>query len=174
MIVQNISALIFITSNKYITVLRMVRFNNKVINSGYIQLLYTCCFLCWIQFVVICDETLLHIVYGTNEIHTITEFHSLFSVYLQVYASALGEDFNRDNASYSASKAGTIYPPPFYMHGQLKLELSLKASFVYCVDLRETFCLGWVHVSTANLDNTENMVVFLYCSCGRPERSYCV
>ncbi|XP_061152268.1 transcription factor 3a isoform X3 [Syngnathus typhle] len=28
---------------------------------------------------------------------------------------ASGEDFNRDNAGYSASKAGSIYTPPFYM-----------------------------------------------------------
>ncbi|KAM7400828.1 hypothetical protein PAMA_005144 [Pampus argenteus] len=32
-----------------------------------------------------------------------------------VYASASGEDFNRDNAGYPASKAGNVYPPPFYM-----------------------------------------------------------
>ncbi|XP_023258668.1 transcription factor E2-alpha-like isoform X1 [Seriola lalandi dorsalis] len=32
-----------------------------------------------------------------------------------VYASASGEDFNRDNAGYPASKAGSVYPPPFYM-----------------------------------------------------------
>uniref|UniRef100_A0A3Q1ISX4 Transcription factor E2-alpha n=1 Tax=Anabas testudineus TaxID=64144 RepID=A0A3Q1ISX4_ANATE len=32
-----------------------------------------------------------------------------------VYASASGEDFNRDNAGYAASKAGNIYPSPFYM-----------------------------------------------------------
>ncbi|KAM6990422.1 transcription factor 3a isoform 2-T2 [Tautogolabrus adspersus] len=32
-----------------------------------------------------------------------------------VYASASGEDFNRDNAGYLASKAGNVYPPPFYM-----------------------------------------------------------
>ncbi|KAM3865962.1 transcription factor E2-alpha-like [Diretmus argenteus] len=32
-----------------------------------------------------------------------------------VYASASGEDFNRDNAGYPASKAGNVYPAPFYM-----------------------------------------------------------
>ncbi|XP_060900450.1 transcription factor 3a isoform X1 [Labrus mixtus] len=32
-----------------------------------------------------------------------------------VYAPASGEDFNRDNAGYPASKAGNVYPPPFYM-----------------------------------------------------------
>nr|XP_019964818.1 PREDICTED: transcription factor E2-alpha-like isoform X1 [Paralichthys olivaceus] len=32
-----------------------------------------------------------------------------------VYASASGEDFNRDNAGYTSSKAGNVYPPPFYM-----------------------------------------------------------
>ncbi|XP_044074177.1 transcription factor 3a isoform X5 [Siniperca chuatsi] len=32
-----------------------------------------------------------------------------------VYASASGEDFNRDNAGYPASKAGNICPPPFYV-----------------------------------------------------------
>ncbi|XP_062284648.1 transcription factor E2-alpha-like isoform X1 [Scomber scombrus] len=32
-----------------------------------------------------------------------------------VYASASGEDFNRDNAGYPASKTGNVYPPPFYM-----------------------------------------------------------
>ncbi|XP_070700458.1 transcription factor 3a isoform X2 [Pempheris klunzingeri] len=32
-----------------------------------------------------------------------------------VYASASGEDFNRDNAGYPVSKAGNVYPPPFYM-----------------------------------------------------------
>ncbi|XP_042353130.1 transcription factor 3a isoform X2 [Plectropomus leopardus] len=32
-----------------------------------------------------------------------------------VYASASGEDFNRDGAGYPASKAGNVYPPPFYM-----------------------------------------------------------
>ncbi|XP_028988947.1 transcription factor 3a isoform X2 [Betta splendens] len=32
-----------------------------------------------------------------------------------VYVSASGEDFKRDNAGYPASKAGNIYPPPFYM-----------------------------------------------------------
>ncbi|XP_056149488.1 transcription factor 3a isoform X3 [Lampris incognitus] len=34
-----------------------------------------------------------------------------------VYASASGEDFNRDNAGYPASKAGNVYPGPFYMQG---------------------------------------------------------
>uniref|UniRef100_A0A665X1W7 Transcription factor E2-alpha n=1 Tax=Echeneis naucrates TaxID=173247 RepID=A0A665X1W7_ECHNA len=32
-----------------------------------------------------------------------------------VYASASGDNFNRDNAGYPASKAGSAYPPPFYM-----------------------------------------------------------
>ncbi|XP_071755705.1 transcription factor E2-alpha-like isoform X1 [Centroberyx gerrardi] len=32
-----------------------------------------------------------------------------------VYASASGEDFNRDNAGYPASKPGNVYPAPFYM-----------------------------------------------------------
>ncbi|XP_049454643.1 transcription factor 3a isoform X2 [Epinephelus fuscoguttatus] len=32
-----------------------------------------------------------------------------------VYVSASGEDFNRDNAGYPASKTGNVYPPPFYM-----------------------------------------------------------
>ncbi|XP_035026857.2 transcription factor 3a isoform X3 [Hippoglossus stenolepis] len=32
-----------------------------------------------------------------------------------VYASASGEEFNRDNAGYTSSKAGNPYPPPFYM-----------------------------------------------------------
>ncbi|XP_068604521.1 transcription factor 3a [Brachionichthys hirsutus] len=32
-----------------------------------------------------------------------------------VYAPVSGEDFNRDNASYPASKAGNVYPPPFYI-----------------------------------------------------------
>ncbi|XP_068196391.1 transcription factor 3a isoform X2 [Antennarius striatus] len=32
-----------------------------------------------------------------------------------VYAPVSGEDFNRDNASYPASKAGNVYPPPFYV-----------------------------------------------------------
>ncbi|XP_019117726.1 transcription factor 3a isoform X4 [Larimichthys crocea] len=32
-----------------------------------------------------------------------------------VYAPASGEDFNRDNAGYPASKAGNVYTPPFYM-----------------------------------------------------------
>ncbi|XP_063742255.1 transcription factor 3a isoform X1 [Eleginops maclovinus] len=32
-----------------------------------------------------------------------------------VYASASGEEFNRDNAGYPAPKAGNVYPPPFYM-----------------------------------------------------------
>ncbi|XP_037642918.1 transcription factor 3a isoform X3 [Sebastes umbrosus] len=32
-----------------------------------------------------------------------------------VYASASGDDFNRDNAGYPAPKAGNVYPPPFYM-----------------------------------------------------------
>ncbi|XP_039998976.1 transcription factor 3a isoform X2 [Xiphias gladius] len=32
-----------------------------------------------------------------------------------VYASASGEDFNRDSTGYPASKAGNVYPPPFYM-----------------------------------------------------------
>ncbi|XP_028282980.1 transcription factor 3a isoform X2 [Parambassis ranga] len=32
-----------------------------------------------------------------------------------VYAPASGEDFNRDNAGYPASKGGSVYPPPFYM-----------------------------------------------------------
>ncbi|XP_069013224.1 transcription factor 3a isoform X2 [Embiotoca jacksoni] len=32
-----------------------------------------------------------------------------------VYASTSGEDFNRDNACYPASKPGNVYPPPFYM-----------------------------------------------------------
>lgn len=32
-----------------------------------------------------------------------------------VYAPASGEDFNRDNAGYPPSKAGNVYPPPFYM-----------------------------------------------------------
>uniref|UniRef100_UPI0037E7E116 transcription factor 3a isoform X2 n=1 Tax=Semicossyphus pulcher TaxID=241346 RepID=UPI0037E7E116 len=36
-----------------------------------------------------------------------------------VYASASGEDFNRDNAGYPASKAGNVYPPPFYMQDGL-------------------------------------------------------
>ncbi|CAJ1072038.1 transcription factor 3a isoform X1 [Xyrichtys novacula] len=36
-----------------------------------------------------------------------------------VYASASGEDFNRDNTGYSASKAGNVYPPPFYMQDGL-------------------------------------------------------
>ncbi|KAM9349193.1 transcription factor E2-alpha-like [Symphorus nematophorus] len=34
-----------------------------------------------------------------------------------VYAPASGEDFNRDSAGYPASKAGNVYPPPFYMQG---------------------------------------------------------
>ncbi|XP_034412312.1 transcription factor 3a isoform X1 [Cyclopterus lumpus] len=32
-----------------------------------------------------------------------------------VYASASGEDFNRDNAGYPVSKAGNVFPPPFYV-----------------------------------------------------------
>ncbi|XP_041659423.1 transcription factor 3a isoform X2 [Cheilinus undulatus] len=36
-----------------------------------------------------------------------------------VYASASGEDFNRDNAGYPTSKAGNVYPPPFYMQDGL-------------------------------------------------------
>ncbi|KAM6918947.1 transcription factor 3a isoform 1-T1 [Xenentodon cancila] len=32
-----------------------------------------------------------------------------------VYASATGEDFNRESACYPASKAGNVYQPPFYM-----------------------------------------------------------
>ncbi|KAM4551000.1 transcription factor 3a isoform 1-T3 [Odontesthes bonariensis] len=32
-----------------------------------------------------------------------------------VYASATGEDFSRDGSCYPASKAGNVYPPPFYM-----------------------------------------------------------
>ncbi|XP_034558650.1 transcription factor 3a isoform X6 [Notolabrus celidotus] len=36
-----------------------------------------------------------------------------------VYASASGEDFNRDNTGYPASKAGNVYPPPFYMQDGL-------------------------------------------------------
>lgn len=49
------------------------------------------------------------------------QLDSSFSVcLLQVYASASGEDFNRDNAGYAASKAGNIYPSPFYMQGYLK------------------------------------------------------
>ncbi|XP_028296638.1 transcription factor E2-alpha-like isoform X2 [Gouania willdenowi] len=32
-----------------------------------------------------------------------------------VYVAASGEDFNRDNVCYPASKAGSVYPPPFYM-----------------------------------------------------------
>ncbi|KAK2822285.1 hypothetical protein Q5P01_022350 [Channa striata] len=32
-----------------------------------------------------------------------------------VYASASGEDFNRDNTGYLAPKTGNIYPPPFYV-----------------------------------------------------------
>ncbi|XP_067384815.1 transcription factor 3a isoform X2 [Channa argus] len=37
-----------------------------------------------------------------------------------VYASASGEDFNRDNAGYLASKTGNIYSPPFYMQEGLR------------------------------------------------------
>ncbi|XP_061731560.1 transcription factor E2-alpha-like isoform X6 [Nerophis ophidion] len=32
-----------------------------------------------------------------------------------VCTSASSDEFNRDNVGYSASKAGSIYPPPFYM-----------------------------------------------------------
>ncbi|TNN78106.1 Transcription factor E2-alpha [Liparis tanakae] len=32
-----------------------------------------------------------------------------------VYASASGEEFNRDNAGYPVSKAGNVFPPPFYV-----------------------------------------------------------
>ncbi|CAG07740.1 unnamed protein product, partial [Tetraodon nigroviridis] len=32
-----------------------------------------------------------------------------------VYAPVSGEDFNRDSVGYPASKAGNVYPPPFYM-----------------------------------------------------------
>ncbi|XP_013767911.1 transcription factor 3a isoform X1 [Pundamilia nyererei] len=32
-----------------------------------------------------------------------------------VYTSASGEDFNRDNACYTGSKTGNVYPPPFFM-----------------------------------------------------------
>ncbi|XP_068455680.1 transcription factor 3a isoform X4 [Clinocottus analis] len=32
-----------------------------------------------------------------------------------VYASASGDDFNRDNAGYPVSKAGNVFPPPFYV-----------------------------------------------------------
>ncbi|XP_041848329.1 transcription factor 3a isoform X3 [Melanotaenia boesemani] len=34
-----------------------------------------------------------------------------------VYASATGEDFNRDSSCYPVSKAGNVYPAPFYMQG---------------------------------------------------------
>ncbi|XP_074544254.1 transcription factor 3a isoform X1 [Halichoeres trimaculatus] len=36
-----------------------------------------------------------------------------------VYASASGEDFNRDNTGYPPSKAGNVYPPSFYMQDGL-------------------------------------------------------
>ncbi|KAM9322883.1 transcription factor 3a isoform 1-T1 [Pholidichthys leucotaenia] len=32
-----------------------------------------------------------------------------------IYPSASGEDFNRDNACYPASKSGNVYPPPFFI-----------------------------------------------------------
>ncbi|XP_075877267.1 transcription factor 3a isoform X3 [Nelusetta ayraudi] len=32
-----------------------------------------------------------------------------------VYAPVSGENFNRDNVGYPASKVGNVYPPPFYM-----------------------------------------------------------
>lgn len=35
-----------------------------------------------------------------------------------MYAPVSGEDFNRDSVGYPASKAGNVYPPPFYMQGQ--------------------------------------------------------
>lgn len=37
---------------------------------------------------------------------------------MQVYAPVSGENFNRDNVGYPASKVGNVYPPPFYMQGQ--------------------------------------------------------
>lgn len=40
------------------------------------------------------------------------------SLHVQVYAPVSGENFNRDNVGYPASKAGNVYPPPFYMQGQ--------------------------------------------------------
>ncbi|KAM4605460.1 transcription factor E2-alpha-like [Polymixia lowei] len=43
------------------------------------------------------------------------ESHQKTRCRTHVYAPASGEDFNRDNAGYPASKAGNVYPAPFYM-----------------------------------------------------------